>query len=275
MLTAEPDSLRVPGQRLKVWSVTWPKLAALALAIAIWQVVVSSGWKPDYVLPGPFTVFPRLAEGMRDGSLLSAAAITMRRALVGFSLASMLGLAVGVVVSRWKPMRLAFGSFITGLQTMPSIAWFPLAILVFQKSEAAIVFVVVLGAAPAIANGVITGADHVAPLLTRSGKMLGARGLNLYRTVTLPASLPSILGGMKQGWAFAWRSLMAGELLVIIPRFQSIGVRLQNARDLSDAPELMATMILILIIGIVVDSLLFATAERAVRARWGLIDPAQ
>ena len=275
MLTAEPDSLRVPGRRLKVWSVTWPKLAALALAIAIWQVVVSSGWKPDYVLPGPLTVFPRLAEGMRDGSLLSAAAITMRRALVGFSLASMLGLAVGVVVSRWKPMRLAFGSFITGLQTMPSIAWFPLAILVFQKSEAAIVFVVVLGAAPAIANGVITGADHVAPLLTRSGKMLGARGLNLYRTVTLPASLPSILGGMKQGWAFAWRSLMAGELLVIIPKFQSIGVRLQNARDLSDAPELMATMILILIIGIVVDSLLFATAERAVRARWGLIDPAQ
>lgn len=275
MLTAELGSVQAPSRRIKLWSVTWPKLAALLAAITMWQLVVSSGWKPDYVLPGPLTVFPRLAEGLRDGSLLNAAAITMRRAFVGFALASMFGLAVGVGVSRWRPMRVAFGSFITGLQTMPSIAWFPLAILVFQKSEAAIVFVVVLGAAPAIANGVITGADHVAPLLTRSGKMLGARGLNLYRTVTLPASLPSILGGMKQGWAFAWRSLMAGELLVIIPKFQSIGVRLQNARELSNAPELMATMILILIIGIVVDSLLFATAERAVRARWGLIDPAQ
>jgi NitT/TauT family transport system permease protein len=98
--------------------------------------------------------------------------------------------------------------------------------------------------------------------------------LNLYRTVTLPASLPSILGGMKQGWAFAWRSLMAGELLVSIPRSQSIGVRLQNARDLADAPQLLSTMLVILAIGVVVDAVVFANAEHAIRRRWGLIDSA-
>ena len=266
---------RPAGAGIRLWNAVWPKLAALGLALALWQLVVWSHWKPDYVLPGPGVVLPQLWDDLRSGKLVSATMITLRRAGVGYSLAVVVGLTIGAVVSRWRTLRVAFGSFITGLQTMPSIAWFPLAILLFQKSEGAIMFVVVLGAAPAIANGVITGSDHVPPLLTRSGTALGARGLNLYRTVTLPASLPSVLGGLKQGWAFAWRSLMAGELLVIIAKAPSIGVRLQNARDLADAPQLVATMIVILVIGICVDSLLFATAEHAVRKRWGLIDPAR
>ena len=264
-----------PSFALRFWSAAWPKVAAISLVLTIWQFAVWREWKKIYVLPSPGMVWERLVDDISTAKLWSAVFATMRRAVFGFLVSIVIGGVIGVAVTASKRVRTAIGSLITGLQTMPSIAWFPLAILVFQKSEAAIVFVVVLGAAPAIANGVIAGAEQVAPLLTRSGTMLGARGLNLYRTVTLPASLPSILGGLKQGWAFAWRSLMAGELLVIIPKFHSIGVRLQNARDLSDAPELMATMILILMIGIVVDSLLFATAERSVRARWGLIDPAQ
>ena len=134
----------------------------------------------------------------------------------------MIGTVVGSLVARIPTLRAAFGSLITGLQTMPSIAWFPLAILIFQLSERAILFVVVLGAAPSIANGLITGADNVPPILLRAGRVLGARGLAAYRYVVLPASLPSFVGGLKQGWAFAWRSLMAGELLVVI-RGQGVG----------------------------------------------------
>ena len=166
------------------------------------------------------------------------------------------------------------GSLITGLQTMPSIAWFPLAIVLFKLSESAIMFVIILGAAPAIANGLITGSDHIPPIMLRAGRVLGARRLALYRHVVLPASLPSFVAGLKQGWSFAWRSLMAGELLVVIANKQSIGVQLQVARDLADYDGLLATMLVILIIGIAVDSLLFGTIDRVIRRRWGLMEPA-
>ena len=157
---------------------------------------------------------------------------------------------------------------------MPSIAWFPLAILLFKISEQAILFVVVLGAAPAIANGLIAGADHIPPLLLRAGRNLGARGLSAYRYVILPASLPSFVTGLKQGWAFAWRSLMAGELIVVIADKPSIGFLLQTNRNLADAEGLLATMIVILVIGVVVDSVVFGSLDRAIRRRWGLLDAA-
>ncbi len=268
-----PETQRASRVR-KTWSAAWPKLAALGIALGIWYSVVLSNWKPKYVLPWPHDVFSLLWKETIHGKMLQSVQITMHRAIVGYAIACVVGLIVGIAVSRWHVLRVAIGSFITGLQTMPSIAWFPMAILLFRISPAAITFVVVLGAAPSIANGVITGADHVPPLLHRGGRVLGAKGLQLYRTVTLPASLPSVLSGLKQGWAFAWRSLMAGELLVIVPHFFSIGARLQNARDLNDVPGLQSTMIVILIIGILVDSLVFGTAERFVRRRWGLVDPA-
>ena len=256
------------------WKSSWPKLAALGFAIGGWYLVVWSGWQRKFVLPWPHTVWSRLWQDVANGKIPDAFAITMHRAVVGYAIACALGLVIGVSFSRWRVLRVALGSFITGLQTMPSIAWFPLAILLFQKSEGAITFVVVLGATPSIANGVINGSDQVPPLLLRAGNVLGARGLQLYRTVTMPASLPSILGGLKQGWAFAWRSLMAGELLVIVPRVFSVGARLQNARDLSDVPDLQANMIVILAIGIFVDALFFGSAQRFIRRRWGLVDPA-
>jgi NitT/TauT family transport system permease protein len=256
----------------KVWRAAWPKLAAIAIGVALWQAVVATHWKPEYVLPGPGPVFANLWDGLRDGSLLEALAITGRRAVTGFALAVVVGLPLGAVVSQVRALRVAFGSLITGLQTMPSIAWFPLAILLFQLSERAILFVVVLGAAPAIANSLISGADQVAPTLRRAGRVLGARGPRLWWHVVLPASVPALLGGFKQGWAFAWRSLMAGELLVVIAERPSIGVRLQVARELADAPALLATMVVILAVGLLVDSALFGAAERAVARRWGLRD---
>jgi NitT/TauT family transport system permease protein len=238
----------------------------------LWQAVVASGWKPEYVLPGPAAVAKDLWQELADGTFVTAAGITMRRAAIGFAISLVIGVVLGSVVARVRLARVAFGSLITGIQTMPSIAWFPLAILLFKISEAAILFVVVLGAAPAIANGLISGADHIPPVLLRAGRVLGARGLSAYRHVILPASLPSFVTGLKQGWAFAWRSLMAGELLVVIADQPSIGFLLQTNRNLADAEGLLATMVVILVIGVVVDSLVFGRLDRAVRTRWGLVE---
>jgi NitT/TauT family transport system permease protein len=216
-------------------------------------------------------VYRELWHQLTDGTILDALRLTLVRAAKGYGLALVLGTIVGALVSRVTILRTAVGSMITGLQTMPSIAWFPLSLLLFKKSEAAILFVVVLGAAPSIANGVISGADTVPPLLLRAGKSLGARGFGLWRHVVLPASLPGYVAGLKQGWSFAWRSLMAGELLVIIPGHTSIGVQLQVARDLSDAVALVAAMVLIWVIGVVVDAAAFGSIERAVARRRGLL----
>jgi NitT/TauT family transport system permease protein len=261
-----------PPLARRIWSVTWPKLAAIGIGFAIWEAVVASGWRPEFVLPPPEKVFEALREQAASGTLWTAMATTLRRATVGFAMAMVIGMLVGAVVSQVRVLRAAFGSFITGLQTMPSIAWFPLAVLLFKRTEAAMYFVVVLGAAPSIANGLITGVDTLPPILLRAGRTMGARGMTLFRHIVLPGALPSFMGGIKQGWAFAWRSLMAGELIVIIANSRSIGERLENSRQLSDAPTLIAYMLVILVIGILLDALVFGAAERAIQRRWGLLD---
>lgn len=262
------DQVR-PGQR--VWSAVWPKLLAVAIVLVGWQVVVWSGWRETYVIPPPATVLAELGDLVTTGRFWEAVSITMQRVTLGFALAIVVGVLVGVAVSQSGLLRRAIGSIITGLQSMPSIAWFPFAILVFGLSEAAILFVIVLGAAPAIANGLISGVDHIPPILLRAGKVLGAQGLAAWRHVVLPAALPAFVSGLKQGWAFAWRSLMAGELLVIIASRPSIGVRLDTARQLSDASGLIAMMIVVLLIGILVDALLFGSVERRIRRNRGLL----
>jgi NitT/TauT family transport system permease protein len=265
------DSLDVPVQAAPsfarvFWSSIWPILAAIALGLGAWQLIDWLNLKPDYALPGPAAVLSRMWEDRAD--LLRDAVTTLRRAGIGYGLAVVIGSVFGLLVSRVRIVRAAIGSMITGLQTMPTIAWFPLTILLLGANETAILFVVVLGAAPSIANGLISGVDHIPPILLRAGRVLGARGLRSYRHVILPAALPGFVAGLKQGWAFAWRSLMAGELLVILGN--SLGAGLQFARDLSDARGLISRMIVILIIGILVDSLGFARAEAAIRRRWGL-----
>jgi NitT/TauT family transport system permease protein len=267
-VTAAPSRRRRITARA-VWLAVWPKVAAVAIGLAIWQLVVWSGWRPEYVLPPPATVFRRLGELIADGTVGSALVTTLERAAYGFTLALVIGIVIGSLVSSSKIVRSAVGSLITGLQTMPSIAWFPLAILLFGLSEQAILFVVVLGAAPSVANGLITGVDHVPPVLLRAGHMMGATGISRFRHVVLPASMPSFVGGLKQGWAFAWRSLMAGELIVVLGA--SVGFLLQQYRNLADAPGLIAMMIVILVVGIVVDVVLFGSLDRWVRRRHGLL----
>lgn len=271
------DNLELPlrprrDRLVAIWSGLWPKLAAIGIFLAAWQLVVLAQLRPAYVLPGPLPVLERLARDLAGDVLPQATAITLQRAGIGFGLALLIGTLVGLAIVRSRLMRTAVASLITGLQTMPSIAWFPLAILIFGLNEAAIMFVVILGAAPSIANGLIYGVDHIPRVLLRAGRVLGARGVALYRYVIFPAALPSFVGGLKQGWAFSWRSLMAGELLVVVAGQQSIGVRLQFFRDFSDALGLISTMIVILVIGIVVDVVVFGTLDRAIRRRWGLLE---
>jgi NitT/TauT family transport system permease protein len=271
----EPAAEGRPLRRLhgagRVWSSSWPKLLAVALVVLFWQAVAASGWRPEWVLPPPAAVGQELARLLGTAHFWQALATTLRRALTGFALAGLIGTGLGVAVARIPPLRAAIGSLVTALQTMPSIAWFPLAILLFQLTENAIMFVIVLGAAPSIANGVIAGVDYVPPLLLRAGRNIGARGLTLYRYVIAPASLPHIVAGLKQGWAFAWRSLMAGELLVPIANRPALGTSLELSRQFNDAAGLLAFMAVILVVGVAVDAV-FGAADRAVRVRWGISD---
>lgn len=253
----------------RIWAWSWPKLLALGLVLGAWQIVVWSGWRPEYVLPGPIPTLQAVWEMMGTDRFWSAIATTLTRAVAGFALALLIGTTIGVLVARVRPLRLAVGALITGLQTMPSISWFPLAILLFGINEQAILFVVVLGAAPSIANGVISGIDQVPPAFWRLGRVLGAGPFAMYRNIILPAALPGYVSGLTQGWAFAWRSLMAGELLVIIAERPSLGAQLEFARQLSKAPQLLGTMLVILVIGMLVDGL-FSSASRRMRERRGL-----
>jgi NitT/TauT family transport system permease protein len=269
------DALDLPTSRprprlARAWSAAWPKVAAFGLFLLAWQVVVWTGWKPAYVLPGPTTALREFVAQLGTVDFWDAFVRTLTRAAEGYLLAVSIGAVVGVAVSRFAILRTAVGSFITALQTMPSIVWFPLAILLFQLSESAIMFVVVLGAAPSVANGVINGIDYVPPLLIRVGRSMGARGPKLYRYVIVPAAMPSVLAGLKQGWAFSWRSLMAGELLVVVPGHPSIGADLQEARELSDTIRVLASMITIFVIGVLVDAA-FNAVDRRMRQRRGLV----
>jgi NitT/TauT family transport system permease protein len=267
--------LYVPPRRSRasrIWAAVWPKLGAVAIALLLWQLVVWSGWKPDYVLPGPVAVFQTLFDNL--GDYISAAATTLERAVIGFGIAIVIGTFIGAVVVKSRILRSAVGSMVTGLMTMPSIAWFPAAIVLFGLKESAILFVIVIGAAPSVANGFIAGVDNTPPILMRAARMLGAKGWTEFRQVVLPAALPTYIGGLKQGWAFAWRSLLAGELLVQIAGKESLGRDLDTARQFADYKGLYATMIVILVIGILVDSLVFGQIERRIRKRYGLIDAA-
>jgi NitT/TauT family transport system permease protein len=266
-----------PGRKgrmaAKTWGATWPKLLAIAIVLALWQLVYLADWhgsSTNGIMKGPVQTLPVLWHDLQHAQLWGAIGTTLRSALIGYSAALVIGSLVGALVSRIKPLRAAVGSIITGLQTMPSIAWFPFAIIFFGISQAAILFVVILGAAPSIANGLIAGVDYTPPLLLRAGKVLGLKRVALYRHLILPASLPSFIAGMKQGWAFAWRSLMAGELLVLLGSF-SLGRLLSTYQDQLDMAGAISIMIVILTIGILVD-MGFNQVNGVIRRRWGLVD---
>lgn len=252
----------------RIWRATWPKLAAAALVLVAWELLYLGHWK-HYIFPGPATTIGNLWDQARTRLLWKAIGITLTRAVIGFAVALVIGTAVGALVSRIGPLRAAVGSLITGMQTMPSVAWVPFAIILYGPNVSAIGFVVVMASAPSIANGLIAGVDYTPPLLIKAGRLMGLRGLSLYCNLFLPASLPTFVTGLKQAWAFAWHGLLVGELVVLVANEPSLGVLLNSDQSQSDMPSTIAVMIVILILGIAVDGL-FGMANRAIRRRRGL-----
>jgi NitT/TauT family transport system permease protein len=275
-LTAGLDALEIPvapkvSRGRRIWAAAWPKLLAIAIVLGVWQFLIWIEWKPSFAFASPADTFSALFDNW--DIIWDAMVTTMQRGVQGYAIAIVIGVAIGAAVARIPVLRAAIGSMITGLQTMPSVAWYPLALLLFKLSDGAIYFVIVIGAAPSIANGLISGVDNISPVLLRAGKVLGAKRFDSFRYVILPAALPSFVGGLKQGWAFAWRSLLAGEIIGGITGY-SLGQQLAINRDNADAAGVQAVMIVLFTIGVLVDVLVFSNLERKVRKRYGLVDAA-
>jgi NitT/TauT family transport system permease protein len=249
-----------------------PPLVAIALVVLVWQVLVWAGVKPRSTLPSPGDVWASAREQWSTGTLQRAFWLSTSRALIGFVISVAIGTPLGLLVARVPLIRAALRPILSGLQSLPSVAWVPVAILWFSLSPATIYFVVLMGAVPSIAVGTISGVDQVPPLYHRVGRVLGARGLTAARYIVMPAALPGYLAGLKQGWAFAWRSLMAAELITQAPRLGTgLGQLLETGRDLFDTSLAFAAIISILIVGVLIDQLLFSPLERGVLRRRGLL----
>ncbi len=248
-----------------------PPIVFLAALVAVWQLAYTAGLKPPYALPSPADVATKFWETVQDGRALDAVWTSLSRAAVGFSMSVVIGTLLGLAMwwSRW--LRAAIGPIVSGLQSLPSVAWVPAAIIWFSLSNAAIYAVVLLGAVPSIANGLLGGMKQVPPLFDRVGRVLGLSTLGRIRYVLLPAALPGYLGGLRQGWAFAWRSLMAAELITYSPDLgQGLGQLLDVGRELSQMSLVITAIALILVVGMAIELLLFAPLERRVLSRRGL-----
>ncbi|WP_456825841.1 ABC transporter permease [Cellulomonas sp. P5_E12] len=255
----------------EAWRAIWPVLGALAVLVAVWQVAYVLELKPPYALPSPADVWQTLLASIQDGSAWRAVSLSLQRAAVGFVMSVVVGVTIGVVLAASPLLRRAFGPIVTGLQSLPSVAWVPAAIIWFQFSNATMYAVILLGAVPSIVNGLLAGTDQVPPLYLRVGQVLGARGWTRIRYVLLPAALPGFLGGLKQGWAFAWRSLMAAELITYSPQLGTgLGQLLDIGRTTSDMSLVIAAISLIFLVGILIELLVFAPLERHVLHSRGL-----
>lgn len=238
------------------------------LALAWWGAAALRLW-PPYLLPSPGEVGQFLLSALKDGSLASALLTSLGRAGLGYAISLVLGTGLGLLLARSKVADATLGSAVTGLQSLPSICWFPLALLWFGLTEKSVLFVVVMGALFAITLAVRSGVRGLPPLWLRAAQMLGASGFTLWRRVLLPAILPAFLAGMRQGWAFAWRSLMAAELLSQSLKI-GVGHLLSTGRDLNDMPMVLGMVGTILLLGVAVDFVVFVPLERLIARRWGV-----
>lgn len=237
------------------------------LLVGFWELLFILGIWPEYVLPSPVSVCRTLIWGFQDYTFLIGIAISMKRIAIGYGISIVIGILLGLLIARMKIFEETLGSLISGLQTLPTICWLPLALLWFGLNDRAIIFLVTMGAVLSITIATDIGVKSVPPLYVRAARTMGARGWKLYFEVIIPAALPHIITGMKQGWSFAWRSLMAGELLIVC---LGLGHLLMIGRELNDMSQVIAVMIVIVIIGILVDRLFFVKIEKHIRERWGL-----
>lgn len=232
---------------------------------AWWAVAAAEIWSP-YLFPAPDAVYRSLRLNMANGQIPAAVLASLQRMAIGYALSFVIGMALGVLTASWKWANETVGGIVLGVQSLPSITWLPLAVLWFGLTEQAIIFVVLMGSTFSIAISARAGILGIPPLLQRAAGTLGASKAQAYLYVVLPGMLPAMVGGMKQGWSFAWRSLMAGELLFVSA---GLGHLLSVGRDLNNIAMVFAAMIVIVIVGVAVDRLIFGRAEHWVRERWG------
>jgi NitT/TauT family transport system permease protein len=248
-----------------------PPIVAVALVVLLWQVLWAAAIWPEYQLPEPAAVWREFSELVTDGRAVDVLWTSLHRAVIGFAIAVVVGVPLGMLIGTVHWVRAAIGPVVSGLMSLPSVAWVPAAILWFGLTPTTIYAVILLGATPSIANGLVAGLDQIPTILPRVGRALGASRLQSARHILLPASLPGFIAGLKQGWAFAWRSLMAAELIAGSPQLGlGLGQLLDQGRALNDMPKVLTAIFLILLVGIAVDVLLFRPLERRVLRTRGL-----
>jgi NitT/TauT family transport system permease protein len=246
-----------------------------AALFVLWQVAVMNGRWSAVLLPAPWDVLLYLRDALADGSLVEATAVTLRRLLLGYAIGLALGLPLGLLCSTSVFVEDTVGVLALGLQTLPSVCWIPLALLWFGQTEGAMLFVVVMGTMWSVVIATDTGARTISPSYARAARTMGSEGFHKWTRVILPASLPFLISGMKQGWAFAWRSLMAAEIYVTILTGFGLGHLLHYGRELNAMDQVIGIMLVIVLIGLLADKLLFAPWERFLHRRWGTgIQPA-
>jgi len=238
-----------------------------SLLLGIWVLLAGLRVWPPYIFPTPRGVAESLWAGFADHSFWIAIGVSMRRMLLGYAVSVAIGIVLGLALASSKFLEQTLGSLMVSLQSLPSICWLPMAVLWFGLSERAILFVVVMGSVLSVTISMETGRKQMPKIYALAGRNLGAHGLKLFLYVLFPASLPYLLTGLKQGWAFAWRSLIAGEMIFVS---LGLGQLLMMGRDLNDMSQVLAVMILIIALGYMVDGLVFKTIERRLRHIWGL-----
>ncbi|WAU84285.1 ABC transporter permease [Streptomyces sp. Qhu-G9] len=262
---------RTPFRRTFVEKI-FPPIVAVALVLVVWQVLVWAKVTDSYKLPTPSAVWDEVQEAWLEGTLLDYIWTSVSRGLLGFLLALAIGTPLGLLVARVKFVRAAIGPILSGLQSLPSVAWVPPAVLWLGLNDSMMYAVILLGAVPSIANGLVSGVDQVPPLFLRAGRTMGATGLRGTWHIVVPAALPGYLAGLKQGWAFSWRSLMAAEIIASSPDLGvGLGQLLENGRTANSMPMVFLAILLILIVGIAIDLLIFSPLERWVLRSRGLL----
>ncbi|MEI8406017.1 MAG: ABC transporter permease [Actinomycetes bacterium] len=240
-----------------------------ALLIAAWELAARSGRFSQVMFPPPSNVAKYLWEASADGTLGSATLVTIKRLLAGYAIGLLLGIPLGLFTAKFRLFQDTVGVLALGMQALPSVCWVPLALGWFGQTEAAMLFVVIMGTLWSVIIATSDGVRSMPPIYLRAAKTMGSTGLHSWVRVILPASLPYLVGGMKQGWAFAWRSLMAAEIFVVILTGFGLGQLLNYGRDLQAMDQVVAVMIVIIFIGLLADRLFFSPWERFLQRRWG------
>jgi NitT/TauT family transport system permease protein len=235
--------------------------------LVLWEGLALAKIWPPYSFPTPQGVAESLLGGFKDHSFWIGIAVSMQRVVIGYVISVVLGILLGMALA-WSPfLNDTVGHLVLSLQSLPSVCWLPIAILWLGLHETAIIFVTVMGSMLAVTQATKAGFDNVPRLLSMAGRNLGAKGPQMFWHVLLPASLPYLLDGLRQGWAFAWRSLVQGEMLY---GALGLGQLLNEGRDLNDINQVVAIMLLIALIGYVVDTILFRRIDASVRNKWGM-----